>query len=830
MTALVALRSIKCGKARFFCAAAGTAAAVGAFTFVFSLAATNSAQAPTLARRASAPWRAWRFERVPPSGPRAADAGAGERTGVFSGTEGGFDAELDVLSLTIDWRPDGHVLQGPPMRAILAAAPASSPWNSAPLAAGAWPDDSETEPQIVCTPGTLRRFGRGSAPPIGSAVKFVGFRGTVTARVVGYLADVALPPGWPSVFANKAARAALSEEPSGRMLLWRDESRARGALAPEEPVTPASDAVVRAFAGDENRRMDYARPLLFAAAVLTALALLVNSLLLSVEANRRQLAVLRTIGMTRWGVVRVVAVESVLAVVAGWAAGGIVSSIALRIYVATDPSAFPVGPEVDWSAVAASLAGALVIGAIAIAFALRPALAVHPVDALAARPRRRRRGMAVAFAFGFGAFVAVETWGASLMRCFVPSPEWPDAIVSLLPGGADPLARPELDELPGVRRISELYPLQLAFDPPVQMRPPGGGGKSGKGEKNTSQKAESDSGAKAASFAPGRLGGGGPMLRNALFLGAEWLPRFKFVEGTWEEASNAVFSGRACVVASMLARAHGLHKGDRLRVSSGGGRGPKTIHEIPIAGVVDLNWHMVTSRGLVRGLNGSPPMTDGPAFVSLDTANSLDPRPFLASVPITHLWVEYDPEFLRENGVFGAGRKVEASIDEALGHPVECTVRLHSRDEIADGTLAHGSDVIGQAARVPFIFLAVLSLGFVAMLAADADACKSELAVLRAIGATRAQLAARLSSGAIRAALRGMAFGIPGGVACGWLFTIKTASIWPGLPHPLVVPWQLVAEGAVGSIAFALAVAVPTGLLLVSRVRRAGIGMAVSDA
>ena len=91
MTALVALRSLKCGKARFFCAAAGTAAAVGAFTFVFSLAATNSAQAPTLARRASAPWTAWRFERVPPSGHRAADAGAGtgERSGVFSGTDSG---------------------------------------------------------------------------------------------------------------------------------------------------------------------------------------------------------------------------------------------------------------------------------------------------------------------------------------------------------------------------------------------------------------------------------------------------------------------------------------------------------------------------------------------------------------------------------------------------------------------------------------------------------------------------------------------------------------------------------------------------------------------
>ena len=49
------------GKARFACAAAGVAAAAGAVVFVFSLAATNRAQAPAMAARACAPWKAWRF-------------------------------------------------------------------------------------------------------------------------------------------------------------------------------------------------------------------------------------------------------------------------------------------------------------------------------------------------------------------------------------------------------------------------------------------------------------------------------------------------------------------------------------------------------------------------------------------------------------------------------------------------------------------------------------------------------------------------------------------------------------------------------------------------
>lgn len=559
---------------------------------------------------------------------------------------------------------------------------------------------------------------------------------------------------------------------------------------------------MNAFKGDENRRMDYARPLLLVAAALTALSLLVNSLLLAVEANRRTLALLRTVGLSRGGVARLVAAESLLAVAAGWALGCAAALGALVLYVGADPVAFPTGPAVAWRPLGATAALGAAVALLAVLFALRPALAVRPLDALAERPRRRRHGMAVAFALGFGAFVAVEVWGASLMRGFVPSPEWPDAIVSLLPAGVDPTERPKVDGLPGVRRISELYPLQLAFEPEIEMKMPGGGGRG-----------------------PGGPGGRRP-LRNVLVLGAEWLPRFRFLEGTWEEADAALRdpARHACVIAEMVARAHGLHKGDTLRVSSGGGRGPKRVSELEVAGVVDLNWHMVTSRGLVRGLNGSPVMTDGPAFVSLGTAGWLDPRPFLAMVNLTHLWVEYEPDFLAAKGVFPAGREVEREIVSALGDPVGATVRLHARDEIADGTLAHGSDVIGQAARVPFVFLAILSIGFVAMLVADADAARRELAVLRAVGATQGQLAWRLARGALRTALAGIAVALPGGALCGWWVSRSTGSMWPGMPHHFAAPWRVLAEGAAGSLAFVLLVAIPASLLLVSRARRAGEG------
>ena len=773
------LRGLRRGKARFLCAVLGIAAAVGAVVFTFSLTATNAAQAPALAKRATAPWAAWQFDAA---SPRRADLA------------------LSVVFMTIDYRPGGRVLQGPPMRAVVAAAPKENPYGCTQLVEGRWPDAASSACEVVCTKNTLVRFGRGVPPPVGTDIKFVGEKGTLTAKVVGYLAEAKLPMGWPGVFANPAAFALLKDETHGRIAFWKTVPD----HAPPDMLTAESEQVVRAFTGDEARRMDYARPLLFAAAILTALCLLVNSLLLAVESNRRVLATLRTVGLTRGGVVALVTVESLFATGVGWLLGCLGGAAALALFVAADSVSFPVGPTFAWGVMGVAGVLALVVAFIAVLFALRPALTVRPLDAQDARPHRRRRGMAIAFGCGFGAFVAVEVWGASLMRAFVPSEEWPDAIVSILPEGVSSFDVEKLRGIPGVKRISELVPLQLNFDPEEPMEMPGGGrgGRAG---------ARPSRGGPPGGFRP---------CRNALFLAAEWLPQFKFIEGTWEEATNAIFRTDACVITEMMSRARKLHKGDKLRVAMGG-RGPKVPVELPIAGVVDLNWHMVTSRGLVRGLNRAPVMTDGPVFASFDTVESLDARP-APMVKMTHLWVEYEPEFLKEKGVFPAGREVERAIAHALGldpsNPNNpSTVRLHARDEIADGTLAHGSDVIGQAARVPFIFLAILAIGFIAMLVADADATKREFAVLRAVGATKGQLTLRLARGAVRTAFWGIVCGLPVGALAGWLFSFSTGAVWPGLPHYFVLPVRVVLEGAVGAVVFALAFALPAAYVIVRR-------------
>ena len=142
---------------------------------------------------------------------------------------------------------------------------------------------------------------------------------------------------------NKAAFDAFADEPRGTLALYKECKDATG----DDCLTPTSESLVRGFTGDEQRRMDYARPLLLVGAILLALCLLVNSLLLSVEANRRPLAILRTVGLTRGGVVRFVTVESLAATIVGLLAGCGVALGALAIYVAADPVAFPTGMSID---------------------------------------------------------------------------------------------------------------------------------------------------------------------------------------------------------------------------------------------------------------------------------------------------------------------------------------------------------------------------------------------------------------------------------------------------------------------------------------------------
>ena len=716
-------------KVRHLCAILGVAIAVGTVTFMQGLVATNDHQAVAVAERL--------LKEVPVAN------------------------EAKVDQFAIDYRPNGRVMQGPPMMAVVATGRAGRETL----------DARQGECVVTKAMFAQRKL---PVPPVGTELTLIGRRKTHYLKIAAVIDWEKPLRGYPNCFVSEETAAAIDEE-------WRDwEPKTVEELAP-------------GFTSDAGRNFDRAKALLLWAAALTALCLLVNSLFLTIEAKRKEIAILRMVGMTRSGVVARVFGLSFWLAVFGDFLGVAVAWAALWVYVKLDPTTFPmgIGPMMVRKTV---FDVSILVSLVAALIALRPALKVKPLEAASDRmPKKKHLGMLIAFACGFGAFVAVEVWGASLMSAFVPSPEWPDAIVSILPGGVSAFDIEKVQSgVKGVRKIHELAPLQVNFEPLEEL--------------------------------PSR--GPSPVsrlksYRNALLLGSDWLPNFKFVAGEHSSAEKAIREGDNCIITAMMARARKLKLGDELKLDCG--RGLKIA--LKIVGIVDLNWHMVTSRGLVRGLNRMPVNTDGPVFVSFDTVEACDPRP-APMVKMTHLWLDYEPEFLKAHGAFEAGRIVEREIVEHLGMITEeieeNAVRLHSRDEVADGTLAHGVDIIGSMAKVPFIFILVISLGFVAMLVASFDSRKREFRVLRAVGATKGQLARVLVGEALKVAGWGVVIGLFGGALVGWLCTSGTRAAmanW-GIPPSFAVPYLTIAKGAIGAVVFALLVVVPTAMAIVGKASR----------
>ena len=712
-------------KVRHICAILGVAIAVGTVVFMQGLVATNDHQAMAVAERL--------LREVPVAN------------------------EAKVAQFVIDYRPNGRVMQGPPLVACVAASELRSRNDEFRIKDG--------ECVVARAMFAQRRL---PVPSVGTELTLIGRKKTHYLKIAAVIDWEKPLRGYPNCFVSAETAAAIDEE-------WRDwEPKTVEELAP-------------GFTSDAGRNFDRAKALLLWAAALTALCLLVNSLFLSIEAKRKEIAILRMVGMTRGGVARRVMGEAIGLTIAGLVLGVLASLVLLEGYVACNATTYPMGMAISWRHIAICLCLAPVVAVTAAGVALRTALKVKPLEAASNRmPRKKHLGMLIAFACGFGAFVAVEVWGSSLMSAFVPSKEWPDAIVSILPGGVSAFDIEKVQSgVKGVRKIHELAPLQVNLEPLEELPQRGSGMK---------------------------------QYRNALLLGSDWLPEFRFVAGTREEAEKAIREGDNCIITEMMARARKLKLGDDLKLDCG--RGLKMA--LKIVGLVDLNWHMVTSRGLVRGLNRMPVNTDGPVFVSFDTVEACDARPAMM-VKMTHLWLDYEPEFLEEHGAFEAGRIVEREIVEALGMMTEeieeNAVRLHSRDEVADGTLAHGVEIIGSMAKVPFIFILVIALGFVAMLVASADSRKREFRVLRAVGATKGQLAQVLIGEALKVAGWGILIGLFGGALVGWLCTAGTRAAmanW-GIPPSFAVPLVSIAKGAVGAIVFALIVAVPTSMAIVRK-------------
>jgi len=955
MITKLVLKSLQHEKVRCATAAFGVAAATGLVVWALGLTTTSMGQSREKVRRMTAPFSCWvstgqvgiKMDRkamgamMRPSREQLAASlpdALVQEIGALPDVAGTLACR--VINTTLDYRPGGRVMQGPPlMAAITLASEEGCPYVNARVT-GTWPDPASEDPVVaVCSAVFAAR--RLEPPPLGSPLVLITPYGTVTAKIGAIVSFESTVRGFPTAFATIGAMRQASGgafDPKPNLLLCRMKvetgsknvkaavDQALSAAEPGPPRPPSGgekrggmsasnpDVAAQPFtfvarneiesqvASDKLNNFKRQAPLLLTLSVLTALCMLVNALTVGVEQKLRVLALLRAAGMTVRQVSHVVMLEGIVIAAAGWLFGLLGGWAVLTAFVRHTPDAFPAGVVLGWVTPVCSAVGVAVITAVSLHWPCRRAMRIRPLDVLnedtgeekplsakktvlgfillfpmlvlvlpmhitammrsvlllavgiplhvfglflfmpffvrtverwtgpllsralcldatllhrrISRHFSRTAGMVITLAVGLGSYAAIHIWGGSMMAPFIPSHEFPDVIVSLLPNGVGRDAAEKVSRLEGVDggRCIAIEAAQFNLSDAL-----------------TAQVA--------------RVSGRLPMGPNVLLMGADPqvayggehpLAPFRFVAGDRLQAADALATGGACVITKMFARETGLGVGDDLtlvkraggrrgrggpgRMGPGGGMGrpdgadgapegmptgrgdrmvekpggPVPTETFKIAGVVDLNWHLVTSRAHLRGLDRMPGGTMGPVFVNEEVARRMS-----GNADVTRfLWLNLSESY-RKKGALPAGQLLEAEIRKAIAVDDANTVRVHHRDEIEDGTIAHGAQLIGDMARAPFWSLVVLSTGIITLLIASFQASAKEIAVMRAVGMTRSQLGRMLLGEALMTGLCGIGLSLVSGFCIGWTFTGWTRAwmMFGGLPISLSVPWLVVLQG-----------------------------------
>ena len=410
----------------------------------------------------------------------------------------------------------------------------------------------------------------------------------------------------------------------------------------------------------------------------------------------------------------------------------------------------------------------------------------------------RTQALIITLMAGLGSYCAIQIWGASMMAPFVPTRELPDVVASFEPTGIPPAAMTRFAHIEGVRDFATFTANQYVLDEPLL------------------EKIE-------------RFAGSRPIQNNVLVFNSS--DGFQPLDNKTRDIRTSLFSGTpgGCVIPEMFARQGGFTLGDDLTIRRAQPDGTITLHTWKISAIVPLNWHLFTARAGLRARGGAPFGTLAPVFISdpgflppafgpppprRDGADSV-PRPAPAPLP-QFAWFNLAPG--------AAFADVDTRFKELLGEiraelprPAgpggpdrgEARVTLHRRDEISEGTLARGAQLIGALAQLPFYALILLTVGIVAIVQANIQSRSNEFAMLRGIGMTRRQLFALLCNEVALLLICGIAASVLFGVCIGWVFTAWTRAWMPfgGLPIRLHIPWLLLVKGIALTLALGMAYA-----------------------
>ncbi len=408
----------------------------------------------------------------------------------------------------------------------------------------------------------------------------------------------------------------------------------------------------------------------------------------------------------------------------------------------------------------------------------------------AGRSPQRTLALIITVTAGLGSYCAIQIWGASMMQPFVPSRTLPDVIAAFEPNGLTAEQAQDFAAIPGVQDFRTFSAKQYVLDEPILQH-------------------------------LAQTAGTPPSQNNLLVMGLEQIP--STLRGL--DGQPLTLQGDGCVIPMMFARQGGFKLGDTLTVCKLSHTGELLKRSWTITGITDVNWHLFTARAGLRAREGAPLGTLAPLFVLRSTLADFEaddatrPGPFVQPLGRSQFaWFNLKPgaDYAAVDATFkqryAALQEQAKPTGRGAGRPsAETRVTLQLRDEIADGTIAHGAELIGALARIPFWSLALLLVGVISIIQANIRTRENEFALLRTIGMTTRQLRAQLLSEAALQLLLGILMSLLFGIIIGWTFTAWTRAWMPfgGLPIVLRIPWALIGQG----IGFTLLLGLLYGLL-----------------
>ena len=400
----------------------------------------------------------------------------------------------------------------------------------------------------------------------------------------------------------------------------------------------------------------------------------------------------------------------------------------------------------------------------------------------------RTLGATVALTLGLGLFVAMQTWGYSMLGPFTPGDWVPDAVVVMTPSGIPDSEIDAVRHLPGIDPARSLPCVseQVKFVTDVT------------GAKIRATSSRQDNCVLVGVDPEIALGGEKPAFN------------FQFLRGHRHEALAKLKQGRFCLVPDHFERESGLTIGSKFGVVLPDSSVQSIEYEI--AGVVSMTgWHWMSKVGLRnRGgarsaglmftdfnqmrqdfrlerinsfwLNGTTPIKEDELKSALqpivernfDRRFARRGRPGMPEVPMG----QAGPGFGRRDGA-------------------ATTVNIRTREGVRVAIRERADGIIWLLSRLPLVTLAVTSLGIVNTIVSSVRARQWDMGVLRAIGVTRFGLFRLILSEAILVAVAACVLSFGFGVLAGYCGTGVTryVNVRGGQIVSLIIPWPQIGIG-----------------------------------